>query len=459
MLRWLHLSDIHFKDSEEYETQRMRDLLIEELKKIVEKKPIQMIFITGDLVYQWGKYNQKLEDFINEIVSVTKISCDNLFIVPGNHDLTRTQSRTFMIKGLRELKGNFEEDTIQSLQEGFRKYNDFTRKVSENNCDTIYALYNRENVNILSLNTSLTAGTDDDEGNLLIYKKAFYEAIRGLKDKENFINIVIGHHPINCFTPNDQRVIYNNFNDYNVDLYLCGHMHKAGYEYDLSGERIIQTYKCGGGMVDNYATTTFAIGELDIDGKCGKVIFYKWLQAEECWTKGGSDGRRAVSGEIDINLERFKTCVDETVVEEDLNEDEFRRFVMNFHEKISSQNVKNANIDPKDVFDKFKNMKCNKSIEKQYKSFSRYFQVIDEIMGSSLLSQIERESIPNIVISEYNMIVGKMSNGNEIIEEIVQNIFNEYASSFQYSNTTLKTYFKILVYWSIYECDIFNDEL
>lgn len=98
-------------------------------------------------------------------------------------------------------------------------------------------------------------------------------------------------------------------------------------------------------------------------------------------------------------------------------------------------------------------------MEKQYNSFSRYFQVIDEIMGSSLLTQIERESIPNIVISEYNKTIGKMSNGNEIIEEIVQNIFNEYASSFQYSNATLKTYFKILVYWSIYECDIFNDEL
>ena len=42
---------------------------------------------------------------------------------------------------------------------------------------------------------------------------------------------------------------------------------------------------------------------------------------------------------------------------------------------------------------------------------------------------------------------------------IVDNIFHEYKNEFQYSNTTLKTYFKILVYWSIYECDIFNEKI
>ena len=132
---------------------------------------------------------------------------------------------------------------------------------------------------------------------------------------------------------------------------------------------------------------------------------------------------------------------------------------MNFHEKISKTYINDLNIDPKDVFEKFVNMKCNKSVEKQYNSFSRYFQVIDEIIGSSLLSQIEKESIPNIVISEYNKIVGRVSSGNEIIEGIVQRILDEYSEFFPYSNATLKTYFKILVYWSIYECDIFNDEL
>lgn len=459
MLRWLHLSDIHFKKHEKYETQRMRDSLMDKLKEIVKTKPVQMVFITGDLVYQGGEYDDNLEDFINEIVSISGVSYDNLFIVPGNHDLTRTQTRTYIIKGLREKNDSFEEDTIENLKNGFKRYDNFVKRICQNAVIDNYALYKREDINILTMNTSFTAGTDDDAGKLVVDKKAFYKIIKGLKDKEKCINIAIGHHPIELFAVESQEKINNMFIDYNVDLYLCGHVHKAGYRYDLSGQRVIPTYKCGSGMVDDYATTTFAIGQVDVEKKCGKISYFKWLQEEEQWVKGGADGRRALSGEVEINFARFQTCADKAVVEEDLNEDEFRRFVMHFHKKITLQNVDNANIDPKDVFDKFQNMKCNKSVEKQYNKFSRYFQVIDEIMGSTLLSQIERESIPNIVISEYNKIIGRMTNGNEIIEGIVQNIFNEYASSFEYSNTTLKTYFKILVYWSIYECDIFNDEL
>lgn len=458
-LRWIHLSDIHFRGNEEYETKRMRDTLIETLKKKSVERSMDMIFITGDLAFQGAGYDKELVDFINKIILELNVPIDNVFIVPGNHDLKRTQSRKFIVQGVRDNKGNFEEDTIQNLQKGFAHYYSFYEKVKKEENTNIYSIENRENVNILLMNTALTAGADDDDSNLVLDKKQFYTTIKELKDKEDCLNIVLGHHPIISFSRDCQETLINLFEDYNVDLYLCGHMHKGGYTYDLRGMRNIPTYQCGGGIVDDYATTTFVTGEVDIVSKVGTMTYYKWLQSEECWTKGGADGRRAVSGEIDIVLDRFNGNKEEVFVETEVNEDEFRRFVMNFHEQLNKSNLDSTNIDPKDVFDKFRNMKCNKSVEKQYHSFSRYFQVIDDIIGSSLLSQIEKESIPNIVISEYNRLVGTMSNGNEIIEGIVQSIFSEYSGSFQYSNTTLKTYFKILVFWSIYECDIFNDEL
>ena len=63
------------------------------------------------------------------------------------------------------------------------------------------------------------------------------------------------------------------------------------------------------------------------------------------------------------------------------------------------------------------------SVEKHYHSLCRYFPIIDEIMESTLLTPIERESIPNIIISEYNKVLGKADNGNEIIELIVGEYF------------------------------------
>lgn len=456
-LRWLHMSDIHFRGNEQYETKRMRDSLIQELQKVSTEKNIDFIFITGDLAYQGLGYDKALEEFIQNILNSTGVASDNLFIIPGNHDLKRSQQRKFSLEGLRKDGVKLENDTIETLDKGFALYKKFYKKVKNEDWNYIYKVINKGDINIILLNTAFTAGTDSDEENLIIHEDEFYKTIRALKDQENCINIVLGHHPIDCFMTRDQRIIRNIFDDYNIDVYLCGHIHKGGYDYDLNTGRLIPTYKCGSCMVDGYARVTFVIGDLDLDTKKGTLTYYRWLLEEECWTVGGADGRRAISGTMDLILERFKN--DDSYVDMDINEDEFRRFMMEFHEKVAKRSVGDANIDPRDVFDKFHNMKCNKSVDKQYSSLCRYFPIIDEIMESTLLTQIEKESIPNIVISEYNKLVANLSNGNEIIEGIVENMLREYSVSFKYSNTILKTYFKILVYWSIYVCDIFNDKM
>ena len=55
----------------------------------------------------------------------------------------------------------------------------------------------------------------------------------------------------------------------------------------------------------------------------------------------------------------------------------------------------------KDVFEKFSNMKCNKSVEKQYHSLCRYFPVIDEIMEPILkdLPYVEGDEVYVLVNS------------------------------------------------------------
>jgi len=435
----------------------MRDRLIEELKSETYKN-IDFIFITGDLAYQGAGYDQELTNFINNILYVTGVELANLFIIPGNHDLKRTQTRKLLLDGLRKDDVKLEKDSIETLDKGFEQYKKFYKKVKKENWKDIYKVVNRDDVNIILLNTAFLAGTDADEGNLNICKEEFYKSIKELKDQDNCINIVLGHHPIDCFSNSAQLKIRNNFQDFNVDIYLCGHVHKAGYDYDVNTGRLIPSYNCGSCMVDNYATVTFVIGTLDTETKSGEITYYKWNQQEECWSLGGADGRKAIRGILAFNLDRF-LYNEETLSDIDINEDEFRRFMMQFHKEIAKRLVNDTNIDPRDVFDKFKNMKCNKSVEKQYGSFCRYFQIIDEIMESSLLTQIEKESIPNIAISEYNKLVEKLSNGNEIIEGIVESMFKEHAHGFEYSNTTIKTYFKIVVFWSIYNCDIFNEKL
>lgn len=458
-LEWIHLSDVHFSGNEGYEIRRMRDSIINKLKEIIADRVISFVVVSGDLVYQNGTYDSQLKKFLDSIMEICNITKDNLFIVPGNHDLKRNQPRTLLLNGIRKDNFKFEHETMKQLQKDFKKYKTFMKKMGKDDGDYIYKLEKRKGYNLFLMNTAFTAGTDADDGNLILEKDSFYDEIKKLKDQENSVNIAVGHHPIRCFLRENQEKIWNNFNDYNIDFYLCGHMHKGAYSYDLNTGRVIPTYQCGSGRVDDYATVTFLVGELDMKTKKGKIISYKWLTNEECWTIGGIEGRKAVTGEMEVILERFQQNAPSSSVDEEINEDEFRRFMMRFHEKLKNLSDIESNIDPKDVFEKFSNMKCNKSVEKHYASLCRYFPIVDEIMESSLLTTIERESIPNIVISEYNKVFGTASNGNEIIELIVDNIFQMYKDEFQYSNSKLKTYFKILVFWSIYECDIFNEKI
>lgn len=458
-LEWIHLSDVHFSGNEGYEIRRMRDSIINKLKEIIADRVISFVVVSGDLVYQNGTYDSQLKKFLDSIMEICNITKDNLFIVPGNHDLKRNQPRTLLLNGIRKDNFKFEHETMKQLQKDFKKYKTFMKKMGKDDGDYIYKLEKRKGYNLFLMNTAFTAGTDADDGNLILEKDSFYDEIKKLKDQENSVNIAVGHHPIRCFLQENQEKIWNNFNDYNIDFYLCSHMHKGAYSYDLNTGRVIPTYQCGSGRVDDYATVTFLVGELDMKTKKGKIISYKWLTNEECWTIGGIEGRKAVTGEMEVILERFQQNAPSSSVDEEINEDEFRRFMMRFHEKLKNLSDIESNIDPKDVFEKFSNMKCNKSVEKHYASLCRYFPIVDEIMESSLLTTIERESIPNIVISEYNKVFGTASNGNEIIELIVDNIFQMYKDEFQYSNSKLKTYFKILVFWSIYECDIFNEKI
>lgn len=458
-LEWIHLSDVHFSGNEGYEIRRMRDSIINKLKEIIADRVISFVVVSGDLVYQNGTYDSQLKKFLDSIMEICNITKDNLFIVPGNHDLKRNQPRILLLNGIRKDNFKFEHETMKQLQKDFKKYKTFMKKMGKDDGDYIYKLEKRKGYNLFLMNTAFTAGTDADDGNLILEKDSFYDEIKKLKDQENSVNIAVGHHPIRCFLQENQEKIWNNFNDYNIDFYLCGHMHKGAYSYDLNTGRVIPTYQCGSGRVDDYATVTFLVGELDMKTKKGKIISYKWLTNEECWTIGGIEGRKAVTGEMEVILERFQQNAPSSSVDEEINEDEFRRFMMRFHEKLKNLSDIESNIDPKDVFEKFSNMKCNKSVEKHYASLCRYFPIVDEIMESSLLTTIERESIPNIVISEYNKVFGTASNGNEIIELIVDNIFQMYKDEFQYSNSKLKTYFKILVFWSIYECDIFNEKI
>lgn len=83
--RWLHISDLH-SVCKGIRTKIMRDSLINELEYMYQQAPFTFILITGDISDKNNGY-EEAKEFIHKTINVTGVNIDNVFIVPGNHDL------------------------------------------------------------------------------------------------------------------------------------------------------------------------------------------------------------------------------------------------------------------------------------------------------------------------------------------------------------------------------------
>ena len=91
---WLHISDLHWRESEAYDANVVAQTLLRDLANRSEIAPclehIDFAFVTGDIAFA-GKVGEYAlaQRFLNDLRLTTRIRKDRLFVVPGNHDVDR----------------------------------------------------------------------------------------------------------------------------------------------------------------------------------------------------------------------------------------------------------------------------------------------------------------------------------------------------------------------------------
>lgn len=86
-IKWLHISDIHLNKTGT-ETRRMRMQLISYLKSA--KVLYDYLFVTGDLRYAPnGVFDPETCTFLSDVMNAAHVRIENVFIIPGNHDIDR----------------------------------------------------------------------------------------------------------------------------------------------------------------------------------------------------------------------------------------------------------------------------------------------------------------------------------------------------------------------------------
>lgn len=476
-LRFLQLTDIHFHN-DNYNTLKMRTELIKYVVELRKDGEIDFLLITGDIANKGGPYNYEVKKFLNDIVSAINITKKDVHLIPGNHDLKRDEIRTLVIDSIlrdpspSDKLDKLQDETYQTLinaqSDFFTFYKEFLG--IDYPSEKLHFIKSSDKYNILSINTCLISDKSGEEGNLLIGKRRFYESIQELSAKkdEKKLNIAIGHHTLGCIEYGERKTIQANFDDGDIDLYISGHVHDPSHNITINtSDNPFIELTSGAIFSDEYAVPGFVIVDINLDNGDATACYHIWNTSDDYWSVNNQVSRRTKHGKLEFKLERLSKEIELKIDEdnlsidnEEIDENEFKQFIIDFHEKLDFEGPTRSNLDNKVELDnKFYNMKCSATFQKRFDRFSRYFGTIYSIMESTAyVSSEKKDLIADIIIDKYLEYHNKYDNGDEIFNCIIDQIIQENENLFPYSKLVTKKYVKILTAWSIYECDIFNED-
>ena len=293
-MRWIHLSDIHYNPGTE--KNRNTNQLRKKLPQYIRDNGIvaDEIFITGDFRNATAPCDDEESlvndtvDFIMEIANSAKIADpSHIHIVPGNHDLTRSETSP-SIKEIRYSydvnEGCFTTDILSQLISRFGFFVSVNNKLHRDNPWWskellplhVYKCY--PDYTVLYLNTSLTCGDSEDRGNLVIGNSELYRALEEIKTHSPEMPIIVlAHHAPELFSMAEKDAVERLFVDYQVLLYLCGDAHRITCR---KVNKVLE-YTIGCMTFDKEIQVTFAHGELT--GNTHSVTAHFWDAQSMCW--------------------------------------------------------------------------------------------------------------------------------------------------------------------------------
>jgi HEAT repeat protein/predicted MPP superfamily phosphohydrolase len=253
-LNILHISDIHYAIEKDPTITCIFHEFLQDIKKWRAQQnnnKIHSICLTGDIAQsgqenQYHSINKKIKDIL------TTIGCppENLFIIPGNHDVQEydkisLQGKT-LLEQVRDNQMNIDTGVLSSF-ENYRQFHDkfanfyrfiensgYLNSLPENLNDLPKPWYNRKlkdfPVRIMGLNSALFCLKDFCQyGNLRMGTHQFHEAyfqgkVGDRRDQE--LVILLTHHPLNWLIETEYEDYSTLMERYAV-IHLHGHIHKT----------------------------------------------------------------------------------------------------------------------------------------------------------------------------------------------------------------------------------------
>lgn len=317
-IHWLHLSDIHL-NKRDVDSRRMRNRLLDYMKELGTQ--IDYIFITGDLRYApMGEFAADTVDYINKLLSVTNLTVDRLFIVPGNHDIERdaegrAEAILESIKDYSPKDGALASDKMAAVHCGHTEFRKMMHTIYHENQEQAAGYDNDEkphfvtetkDFNIICIDTALTY-TKQRNNNLFIGTEYIMDLLEELnQDKPS---IILTHYSFDFLERSEQMQIVQLLKDFHVQLWLAGHEHTVlmrkqwDYFYEFQSGNLMHE--------GEYTRSTIMIGTYDPASYNGIVEVHEW-DSDNGWFKMQNVGVHK-EDYYAYELQNTKTMIDQIV--------------------------------------------------------------------------------------------------------------------------------------------------
>lgn len=138
MLRWLHISDLHF-NNDDMSTISLREELPQFLKS--SNLLCDYVFCTGDIRTANANSNTFTDEaakYLIDLCAAVGLTTDRLFIVPGNHDVDRnSDGRDGAIKKISFQRGGYydpkygtiKDEDLKLIYSGQKDFRNFLSKL------------------------------------------------------------------------------------------------------------------------------------------------------------------------------------------------------------------------------------------------------------------------------------------------------------------------------------------
>ncbi|MFB0536237.1 MAG: metallophosphoesterase [Anaerolineae bacterium] len=244
IITWLHLSDLHFRESSSYDENIVLKALLRDIAKCSHDDSLQpdFIILSGDIAFASRSEEYALaQQFLDELLETTGLPKDCLFLVPGNHDVDRDAISALAagataILSKRDAVNRFlaDDDDRARVFQRFHNYQEFVNRYLDKKhtpFDSAHYFYVKHievagrRVAILGLNSAWLAASDEDRNRLLLGERQVRTALDAAEDAD--LRLAVMHHPFDWLQDFDRDDVEPLLCS-KCDFVLHGHMHQVG---------------------------------------------------------------------------------------------------------------------------------------------------------------------------------------------------------------------------------------